>query len=261
MAETGVPASGPTGPACYLRVRYARRMTPQRVYPVRVELEKAPALNSAKREPQGAVRLRLEVPGALVAPAERELDAGAAGAAAVFHLTPLAFGELPGAKLHYEPPGQPPQVMALPMQGVSQRKTWVLALLFVLVPAALFAARGKTQWATPPDGSAPGGWEQRLQLFLPQSTPLRGALIATSQAAVDLVVLKGGTYKLPFVAAGLLLVLTGWSWLRNRPALGALSGPSFRMPAAGSGEPAARGVPPSLRPVDPRELNLRGKAG
>lgn len=119
--------------AAELRVvaRYSRRMKPQRVYKLVVELQGAGTSAAAP------VFVHPIIPGALVTPAELTLDPMVTGSKATFHITPLARGTLRGARLDIFHQGKLVQEIALGMRCVTQRLTWVLAVLTILVPAFL----------------------------------------------------------------------------------------------------------------------------
>jgi hypothetical protein len=108
-----------------LRVRYNRQMKPHRVYAVEVSWQKTGTPPRARE-----VSVRLLAPGAQVVPAEQALDDGKA----VFYVTPLARGWLPGPKLEVLVQGRVVQEISMPMKVVSQRAAWLLLLLTFLVP-------------------------------------------------------------------------------------------------------------------------------
>src|SRR5207253_1356997 len=111
------------------------RMKLQRVYPAVVE---ARPVGGGQRNGAGApVLLRPIIPGALVVPAELTLDTAQAGARATFYVTPLAKGRLPGARLEVRRQDALVQEIRLPMRATTQRLTWLLALLTVLLPVVL----------------------------------------------------------------------------------------------------------------------------
>jgi hypothetical protein len=112
-------------------------MKPQRVYPLVVEV--APAKGAAQADGSGgvAVTLRPVVPGALVAPAELSLDVSRPGARATFHVTPVAKGRLPEACVRVLHDGRQVQELRTRMTAKTQRVTWVLLLLAVVLPPLL----------------------------------------------------------------------------------------------------------------------------
>lgn len=111
--------------------RFYRRMKPQRVYPLVVELQGGSAPGAAP------VFIQAIVPGAQVTPQELTLDPAAPGHKAVFYVTPLAKGKLPAARLDVFHQGRLVQEMKLSLRASTQCLTWLLAALTVLVPAAL----------------------------------------------------------------------------------------------------------------------------
>src|SRR5206468_8734537 len=103
-----------------LQLRYHTVMKPERVYELTVEVPK-----SGKPAEAAVVVLRPVVPGAQVVPAEQRLDPSEPGNRAVFHVTPLARGRLPKARVEVYAPGQPPQSVVLPMRAATQRLSWL----------------------------------------------------------------------------------------------------------------------------------------
>lgn len=161
--------SRPASPQTSLRVRYFRRMNVQRVYPLTVE---TPTLRPGQSPPPvvESVVVRPVIPGALVVPSEQKLDPNRPGATAKFHITPLALGWLPDARVEVHHPGRPVQQIPLgspptswvvwvillvlffpivvplrlllgPWGGtprvVSQRPTWIMLFLAVILPILL----------------------------------------------------------------------------------------------------------------------------
>ncbi|HLN29533.1 MAG TPA: hypothetical protein VK395_17420 [Gemmataceae bacterium] len=132
-----------------LLVRFYRRMHRQRVYPLLVTLQR---FNPGRgiREAANPVRVRALVPGSEVTPAELTLDPAKPGAQASFHVTPLAKGDLGEACVQLFSGEQLVQEVRLPMKSVSQRLTWVLAVLTVLLPACLLYAKYNPIRVPPP---------------------------------------------------------------------------------------------------------------
>jgi len=125
--------SGPTLPP--LQVRYYRRMHRQRVYAVTVSWH-----NKDERRPPagtGPVLLRLLMAGAQVVPSEQPLDPARRDARATFYVTPLARGWLRGERLEVLVDGRKVQEMPLMVNVSSQKMTWVLLALTILVPWCL----------------------------------------------------------------------------------------------------------------------------
>jgi hypothetical protein len=127
----------PAAPKLDLRVRYYYRMKPQRVYPLVVEVSRGTAAAGPVLEP---VVVRPVIPGAHVAPAEQPLDVRRPGAPATFYVTPLARGRLPAPRVEVLQHGRRAGEVGLRMKGVTQRATWFLLLLTLVVPALLFYA-------------------------------------------------------------------------------------------------------------------------
>jgi hypothetical protein len=116
-----------------LRVCYYATMKPQRVYPLVVEVVRG---QGAADGPSGVtVTLRPVVPGALVAPAELPLEVARPGAQATFHVTPVAKGRLPEACVRVLHGGRTVQELRTRMTAKTQRTTWVLLLLALILPA------------------------------------------------------------------------------------------------------------------------------
>jgi hypothetical protein len=138
-AARGEPSrrEGTRKPADYqydLRVQFYARMRLQRVYSLVVAVPRS----SPTAGPTGVpVVLRPVVPGALVTPVEQALDISRPGAAATFHVTPLGKGRLPDARVQVLCNGQLVQELATPMKATTQRMTWVLLLLTLVLPPLL----------------------------------------------------------------------------------------------------------------------------
>jgi hypothetical protein len=120
-----------------LRVSYYATMKPQRVYPLVVEVVPGKAAAPAAAAGGVGVTLRPVVPGALVAPAELPLDVSRPGARATFHVTPVAKGRLPEACVRVLHDGRQVQELRTRMTAKTQRMTWVLLLLAVVLPPLL----------------------------------------------------------------------------------------------------------------------------
>lgn len=121
--------SEPTLPA--LRVRYYRRMKPQRVYRFEVSWE------PSDRAPRGEgkrVTLRLLAAGAQVLPAEQTLDATQPDEKAIFYVTPLAKGWLQNVKLEVLSGSRKIQEIPMASKVVSQRRTLMWFALSFIIP-------------------------------------------------------------------------------------------------------------------------------
>src|SRR5207245_3768708 len=129
------PASRPSPAAqakeCRLGIRFYRRMKLNRVYPLSVQVPAA-AWGRASLA-SVPVRIRPLIPGAHVVPAEAELDLARPNAAVSFYVTPLAKGRLAGARVEVHQQGLLAQEVSLPMKSVTQRLTWVLLALTIIV--------------------------------------------------------------------------------------------------------------------------------
>jgi hypothetical protein len=114
-----------------LVVRYMRRMKRQRVYTYEVRWQDRSRRPASSSTP---VVVRLVVAGAQVVPSERTMDAKGPQERALFYVTPLARGWLRGERLEVLVDGRKVQEIPLPSKVVSQRATWALLLLTIVVP-------------------------------------------------------------------------------------------------------------------------------
>jgi hypothetical protein len=115
-----------------LVVRYPRRMRPQKPYVVQVSWQSREKSKLGSSEPYS---VRLIMAGAQVLPSERQMDPAKPTNRAVFYVTPLARrGWLKGERLEVLREGAKVQEIALPAKVATQRKTWLLLLLAVLIP-------------------------------------------------------------------------------------------------------------------------------
>lgn len=133
--DPGTPRS-PRGLERLLKVRFYCSMRPQRVYPLTVQVQDPHGSKAAASAP---VVLRPIIPGALVTPSEQKVDVSVPGAGATFHITPLACGRLPDARVEIHHQGQTPEQVRLRMKAKTQRRTWILLALTLLLPFLLFA--------------------------------------------------------------------------------------------------------------------------
>jgi hypothetical protein len=132
-AEPAPARQDRTGPVLPpLRVRYYRRMHLQRVYGVTVSWHHRDARRPAASG--HSVLLRLLMAGAQVVPSEQPLDPANVDAHGTFYVTPLARGWLRGERLEVLVDGRKVQEIPLATNVTSQRMTWVLLMLTVLVP-------------------------------------------------------------------------------------------------------------------------------
>jgi hypothetical protein len=133
-AEDRLPAreehAGPTLPP--LAVRYYRRMHLQHVYAVAVSWDN----RKGRKPPAGAppVLLRLLMAGAQVVPSEQPLDPTQRDARVTFYVTPLAKGWLRNERLEVLLDGRKVQELPLSCHVTSQKMTWFLLVMSILVP-------------------------------------------------------------------------------------------------------------------------------
>jgi hypothetical protein len=134
----------------------------RRVYPLVVSL---PAKASGTA---GAVAVRPLIPGALVTPAELILDSAKSDTQATFYVTPVARGRLPKARVQLHRQGSLLQEVTLPMKAVTQRLTWVLLALTILVPAfLLYTTKYNKMTGTVPRSMAPTPEDVRAEPATP----------------------------------------------------------------------------------------------
>jgi hypothetical protein len=131
MAVPRKRAAAPGRGGLPLQFRYFAIMKPQRVYALVAEM---PKKKGGEIKGGGPVVLRPIIPGAVVVPAEQRFDTSEAGNQITFHVTPLARGLLPRARVEVFAPGREPQEILLPMKVKTQRLSWSLLLLAVVVP-------------------------------------------------------------------------------------------------------------------------------
>lgn len=115
-----------------LRVTYYRQMRRQRVYQATVSWYNG----SKMRPPSGVepIRVRLIIAGAQIVPSEQVLDPSDPEAAVSFYVTPLADGKLRAEHLEVLIQGRKVKEVLLPARVVTQRRTWMMLLLAVLMP-------------------------------------------------------------------------------------------------------------------------------
>jgi hypothetical protein len=102
-------------------------MRPNRVYPFTVSWKGG---GRGSGEP---VVVRLLIGGAQVVPVEHTLDPAKPDDRATFYVTPLAKGWLRGERLEVVQDGRKVQELRLPCKVTTQRLTWVLLLLTIVV--------------------------------------------------------------------------------------------------------------------------------
>jgi hypothetical protein len=128
------PVQGDTGRQQPL-VRFYRRMRRERVYPLTVSFHGG----AARRGDSGAKALTVRplIPGAHVVPAETGLDPMGPSPQATFYVTPHAKGRLRDARVQFYQHGNLVQEIGLPMESVTRRRTWIWAILAVVLPLCL----------------------------------------------------------------------------------------------------------------------------
>jgi hypothetical protein len=128
-------AKKPKGHSFDLRLRYYNRMKLQRVFPLIVEV---PFGVNTKGPTGVTVELRPVVAGAVVTPASQRLDVTRPGAQAIFQVAPLARGRLPAAHVDVIHEGRTIQELRMGMKAGTQRMTWLLLLLTLVLPPLFY---------------------------------------------------------------------------------------------------------------------------
>jgi len=105
-------------------------MNPNKVYPVQVGW-KGTRKGSTET---GNVQVRLIMAGAQVVPSEQPLDPAEPQATVTFYVTPLAKGWLRGERAEVIQNGRKIGEVRTPTKVITQRKTWLLLLLTLLLP-------------------------------------------------------------------------------------------------------------------------------
>jgi hypothetical protein len=118
-----------------LNVRYYKAMKPNRVYPLVVELPRAAAKPVAGAN--APLVVKPIVGGAVVTPTEQAVELNPSGGEVTFHVTPVAKGTLPDARVEISQQGRPVDAIPLKMKARTQCMTWVLLLLTILLPSIL----------------------------------------------------------------------------------------------------------------------------
>lgn len=209
-----------------LRVSYYRRMSRQRVYAVTVGWHsrgKAPPPAGPK---VGPVSVRLIMAGAQVIPSEQALNPRRPETSATFYVTPLARGWLRAERLEVIADGRKVHEVRLPTKVVSQRPTWVLLALTLLVPWFLL-----TYFRYDPlrDGLLTPGQtlERRILENVPEFPGFVGENAPQVASWVEEIPRQLGAWydvgqrhvqetPVAFYAAAVLLVLTLLSWVSRR---------------------------------------------
>ncbi len=121
------------GKSLPLRFRYFSVMRTQRVFPLTVEV---PEGASSVLANANTLAIKPSIPGAFVEPHEQILDASKPKNSVTFQVTPIAKGKIPGAFVKVFQHGRLLQDIPVRMKSTTQRLTWVLALLTILLPLA-----------------------------------------------------------------------------------------------------------------------------
>jgi hypothetical protein len=127
-------------------VRYYKQMRVNHTYRLSVQLPRVADARPVARTATGNVRVRPVVPGAVVSPAEMELDVNNADATADFLVTPAALGRLRNARLELYHHDRLVQEMPLKMKGMRQTFTWFLLCLTILIPPLIVPVFGHDSW-------------------------------------------------------------------------------------------------------------------
>jgi hypothetical protein len=134
-----VPAAPPQ---FVVDVRFRNPLKTHRVSLLRVRLREFPRHRPFADVADTPVLVRPFIPGAQVTPVETRIDANKPGAEATFYVTALARGSYRHAHVQVLQAGRLLQEIPLSVKGTTQRLTWALALLTVLVPVfMLYACR------------------------------------------------------------------------------------------------------------------------
>jgi hypothetical protein len=261
-------------------------MKSRRVYPLVVRVP--PGQGSVPIDsPSGVVvTLRAVVPGALVAPAELPLEVSRPGAAATFHVTPLARGRLPEARVLVLSGRRPVHELPVRMAARTQRLAWTLLVLALVVPALLVRythsrheplrgqvldqrqettknAAGEDEvrtvdWFRP--GSPGEVLRQHVRSGLHDALPEFAGSASLADGVgrglgdvYDYLCVSADSLHIPFWVGVLLLILAVGAWARNRPARVrgrsrvALAGV---LPGAQHGDATAETLPLAAPPSD-----------
>lgn len=143
LASPPVPVGGTSaGGGHQFVVRYYRRMKPQRVYRLVVELrslsKKAPSATAATADP---VQVRPLIPGCFISPAELAVSPKASANRVTFYVTPLAKGRLRDAQIGIYHQNRLLQDVRLRMKSATQCLTRWLLVLTIAAPLLVW-------WAT-----------------------------------------------------------------------------------------------------------------
>jgi hypothetical protein len=127
-----------------LDVRFYSALRLQRLHPLVVTIPKKAQIDSAL----SSVVVRPVIPGAVVFPPEAKLEPVSPGAQATFQVTPVAVGRLRDAHLEVLQQGRPVGAVRMRMLARTQRLTWFLAILGVLLTGLCVFARHHSEYST-----------------------------------------------------------------------------------------------------------------
>lgn len=232
-----------------LTVRYPVRLRFRRVESIAVSIAPLqpidPALDVGKKRSMESIPVRLVVPGAVLLPAEQPLTPTPFGTEeVVFHVTPVAEGELPDCRVEVFRHGKV-EVVPLPLRSEGYRSIVWLSVLTVLVPLLLFLP---TCWPGLADN---GDVERAVTGWFPASPAVigRGAL-----AAYEFLATTGRQMSLSFFT---FLALLGWTtvWaVSRRQAVATASNDPFLLTPGPGTHANGSPIPALLMPASTDDL-------
>jgi hypothetical protein len=240
-------------------------MKPQRVYPLTVEVPRGSAGRLLPAGAGDAVVVRPLIPGAVVVPAEQRLDVARPGSKVSFSVTPLAKGRLPNPRVEVLQHGRVVQEIGLRMKGVTQRMTWWLLALTILVPSLLLyygreeyhALSGEIPHKStvpPRENGNPGAADanKNAKPADPAKTPVDSRRGGNQAPKDDKAAEPGPGAKQPGDG--------------DKPAPKEGKEPAGQQPGPGDGPmggPPGGPQPPPLKPLDPRQVDtyVKGSSG
>lgn len=243
--EDRLPPPPPDGPRKFqINVDFPTRMAVGALQTIRVELTPLEPLDRVVdlgrpllAEP---MPVRLIIPGALVTPPEQGLDPSPFEAAeAVFHVTPLATGELAEARTELLRGGRL-DLVPMPMRCHSRVLPWLLAALTLLLPLTVHALGSPVA-------------QQELLAWLPNLKI--DEVLSRSLADAGQLLRQGRISFFTFLG---LSATTLWLLLARRPHRTSAQGEPF---ALGPPPRHSASTPPSyLTPVSDPEVSVAPKA-
>lgn len=187
--------------------------------------------------------VRLVMPGALVSPPEQGVEPSPfEPVQALFHVTPLATGDLPQARMELLR-GSSLDAIDIPVHCQGRLTPWFLAVLTILVPLLLYLP-GK--FVTEIQA---GVVQREVADWLP-GVPLRRTIAAEMQHAATFLATTGQQGHLSFFAFLGFSSVTVWLVLTRRPSRQILFGETFSLGTSSRGN-----IPPNyLTPVSAPEI-------